>query len=216
MRVGIPRDAGDDDDDSDKHRRRARRTKRAAIIAGSVIGALLLLGCAVAGCWYVNRSLSEKDRLQAERRVTVQQQVTAARERVGDCVEIKFQAPHASVTIPTQVGEFQSTFNVIPGDAFLALGGLGRDAYYEQQRNAGKLISFDVVAEVEEAKKRDGVVFVFLSHQWLSFGGPDPQGLQYAAACNAVRAVARRVEADPKDLRIWFDVISVPQKNKAL
>ena len=133
MRVGIPRDAGDDDDDSDKHRRRARRTKRAAIIAGSVIGALLLLGCAVAGCWYVNRSLSEKDRLQAERRVTVQQQVTAARERVGDCVEIKFQAPHASVTIPTQVGEFQSTFNVISGDAFLALGGLGRDAYYEQQ-----------------------------------------------------------------------------------
>ena len=45
------------------------------------------------------------------------------------------------------------------------MGGLGRDAYYEQQRNAGKLISFDVVAEVEEVKKRDGVVFVFLSHQ---------------------------------------------------
>lgn len=101
------------------------------------------------------------------------------------------------------------------GDTFLALGGLGHNAYHEKQRNAGKILSFDVIADVEEAK-RNGAVFVFLSHQSTAYEGPDPQSIQYLAARNAVRAVARRTEVDVKDLRIWLDVLSVPQKNKSL
>mmetsp|Transcript_27442 Transcript_27442/g.82077 ORF Transcript_27442/g.82077 Transcript_27442/m.82077 type:complete len:525 (+) Transcript_27442:99-1673(+) len=131
--------------------------------------------------------------LERERAFVVQEQVVLARERIG---------------------EFQSAFAVVRGDVFLGLGALGRDLHHETLRDRGELIFYDGVKDVERSRAR-GEVTLFLSHQWLGFEDPDPCGVHYAAMCSAVKAVSAKSLAPPRDLRVWVDIVSIPQRNRS-
>ena len=56
---------------------------------------------------------------------------------------------------------------------------------------------------------------VFISHQWLGWGEPDPNGIHIAAMKQAVRAVAADAGVAPEKIRVWVDIASIPQQNKS-
>ena len=58
-----------------------------------------------------------------------------------------------------------------------------------------------------------GLIFVFLNHQWLGHFNPDPQGIHYAAMVGAVKSVAGEAAIELQQLRVWVDYASVPQAN---
>eukprot|EP00930_Biecheleria_cincta_P068366 TRINITY_DN5574_c0_g1_i4.p1 TRINITY_DN5574_c0_g1~~TRINITY_DN5574_c0_g1_i4.p1 ORF type:complete len:1004 (+),score=184.27 TRINITY_DN5574_c0_g1_i4:103-3114(+) len=61
-----------------------------------------------------------------------------------------------------------------------------------------------------------GVNFViFLSHQWLSWSEPDPNGTQYRCAVRAVQQCIESKGWDYQKCFVWCDIFSIPQKNKA-
>ena len=68
--------------------------------------------------------------------------------------------------------------------------------------------------EIQDARTR-GDVFVFLSHQWLGFDEPDPQGIQLVAMKRAVRDCASHANVALDRVRVWVDVVSVPQLNSS-
>ena len=51
--------------------------------------------------------------------------------------------------------------------------------------------------------------------RWLGFEDPDPCGVHYAAMCSAVKAVSAKSLAPPRDLRVWVDIVSIPQRNRS-
>jgi len=177
-----------EENDTSRHDRRARRQKRDLIRAG-IVGACVV-ACALL-CWLsvVFRHYAQrKAHLEAERATLVQEQVQAARERVG---------------------EFQAHFAVMPGDAFVALETLKT---HEALRDS--LVVYDSVADVKDAMTR-GDRFVLLSHQWLGYDHPDPKGVHFAAMRAAVRAAAADAGVPLGRVRVWVDVISIPQRNRS-
>lgn len=60
-----------------------------------------------------------------------------------------------------------------------------------------------------------GFVFCFLSHQWLGWGEADPHGKHMDAMRRAVQAVARDAGVPLASVRVWCDVVSIPQKNRS-
>ncbi|CAH0366018.1 unnamed protein product [Pelagomonas calceolata] len=52
-----------------------------------------------------------------------------------------------------------------------------------------QIVVFHTVDQVRKAQA-SGLIFLFLSHQWLGWSEPDPDGAHYAAMCSAIKAVA--------------------------
>jgi len=157
-------------------------------VALAVIAALLGL-VALAWCVFrARRYAARKRRLEADRAALVQEQVARAQ---------------------TRIAEFQGHFFVLPGDAFVAMARL---VPHEQCRD--KLLVFDSVADVAAAMAR-GDVFCFISHQWLGWSEADPKGVHFAAMCRAVESVAAAARVAVNRVRVWVDVSSIPQQNRA-
>ena len=135
------------------------------------------------------RRLARKTKVvQAERAVIVQEQCTAARERVR---------------------EFQAHFVTVQGDVFL-----GFDKLRPQERLRNDLIIYDSVADVRDASTR-GEVFIFFSHQWLGWAEPDPERIHVAAMQQAVQCVSRETNTPLEKIRVWVDYVSIPQRNRS-
>ena len=161
--------------------------------AGAVV-ALVVVACVLvaAGLFYclaaALRFVRKKQQLEMARALQVRDQVAAAVEKIQ---------------------EFQAIFATLPGDAFCALEKL---VPHEALRK--DLVIYDAIADVAAAK-REGLVFVFLSHQWLAFASPDPMNVHCTAMQQAVRAVAAAAGVPLASLRVWFDFISIPQRNRS-
>jgi hypothetical protein len=82
---------------------------------------------------------------------------------------------------------------------------------YETVRDMGKAVHLDTEEAVLEFQRK-GNKFLFISHEWLGFSEPDPQGVQLECMKCTVRKIAKTVP--PGSLHIWLDIISVPQKNR--
>ena len=161
--------------------------------AGAVV-ALVVVACVLvaAGLFYclaaAVRFVRKKQQLEMARALQVRDQVAAAVEKIQ---------------------EFQAIFATLPGDAFCALEKL---VPHEALRK--DLVIYDAIADVAAAK-REGLVFVFLSHQWLAFASPDPMNVHCTAMQQAVRAVAAAAGVPLASLRVWVDFISIPQRNRS-
>ena len=161
--------------------------------AGAVV-ALVVVACVLvaAGLFYclaaAVRFVRKKQQLEMARALQVRDQVAAAVEKIQ---------------------EFQAIFATLPGDAFCALEKL---VPHEALRK--DLVVYDAIADVAAAK-REGLVFVFLSHQWLAFASPDPMNVHCTAMQQAVRAVAAAAGVPLASLRVWVDFISIPQRNRS-
>ena len=161
--------------------------------AGAVV-ALVVVACVLvaAGLFYclaaAVRFVRKKQQLEMARALQVRDQVAAAVEKIQ---------------------EFQAIFATLPGDAFCALEKL---VPHEALRK--DLVVYDAIADVAAAK-REGLVFVFLSHQWLAFASPDPANVHCTAMQQAVRAVAAAAGVPLASLRVWVDFISIPQRNRS-
>ncbi|KAJ1632992.1 hypothetical protein T492DRAFT_837994 [Pavlovales sp. CCMP2436] len=109
---------------------------------------------------------------------------------------------------------FSFPLMVIRASDFLQMGEL---VIFEEMRKRGKLEVLDLVQEAKEyfspgaAQPRR---LIFLSHQWLAFDSPDPDGVQYRVMAAAVTAVAMSNSWDLSDVYVWVDYSSIPQKHK--
>jgi len=93
-------------------------------------------------------------------------------------------------------------------EEFERLGALVR---HEAARDSGKLRFEDETGTMQRLRDLDGVVFV--SHQWVGFEEPDPEGTQYTAMVDAIR----RLRAQGARCKwVWVDYCCIPQKNKTL
>jgi len=75
----------------------------------------------------------------------------------------------------------------------------------------GELVFLEDYDEVVAFARENSILFV--SHQWLSFSEPDPDGAHFDAVCRAGELIARRGRLAPEDLYVWIDYSSVPQRN---
>jgi hypothetical protein len=57
---------------------------------------------------------------------------------------------------------------------------------------------------------------LFISHQWLGWNEPDPNGLHYSAACDAASDLCIKFGIAEDDLYLWIDYFSIPQENLTL
>ena len=89
---------------------------------------------------------------------------------------------------------------------------------YETLRDAGLLVVLDTMEQVEAFKKHKTVIF--LSHQWLGWGIPDPQNVHFRAMCHAVRQVMRRMHLgdnyDLDQVYVWVDYSSIAQEHRGM
>jgi len=91
---------------------------------------------------------------------------------------------------------------------------LGRLTSFEILRDSKKLLFLDSVWDVR-ALKADCTI-IFLSHQWLCWGMPDPNNDHYTAMCAAVVNMVGLLGGDPDTIFVWVDFISVPQRNRPI
>jgi len=116
-----------------------------------------LVALVLAWLFYRARQDAKKRRaLQGERQLLVQEKVVQAMARVR---------------------EFQAHFCTLSGDKFAALDAL---TLHEDLRDSMDLDVYDSIKDVQAAM-RCGLTFVFLSHQWLAFDEPDPEGVHFAS-----------------------------------
>merc|ERR1719230_1249725 len=47
----------------------------------------------------------------------------------------------------------------------------------------------------------------FISHQWLGWRAPDPNGIHHAAICKAMEEVCRSRDLQEEELYVWVDYI---------
>ena len=52
-----------------------------------------------------------------------------------------------------------------------------------------------------------------ISHQWLGFQTPDPEGLHYKCICAAAHELCERHDIMATELYLWIDYLSIPQRN---
>jgi len=92
---------------------------------------------------------------------------------------------------------------------------------YENLRNEGKLVFLDTLEKIQAFKSRH--LIVFLSHQWLGWGIPDPENIHHNAMKEALRQVVsrcRRVgigsQATLDDMYVWCDFTSIAQEHRPM
>ena len=106
---------------------------------------------------------------------------------------------------------------LVPASTFLSLGQL---TPYETLRLQAKLTFLDTLEQLVKFKQEKKVLF--LSHQWLGWGAPDPNGVHYAAMSRATReAVAMLLpgmsssEAYERTY-VWVDFGSIAQEHRGM
>jgi len=175
------------EDGSNNSSNKHKRRARQGVLAAIVIS--IAVGC-LGLAWLAlaaRRYARRKEKLETERAALVQEQVLAAQ---------------------TCVSEFQSHFHVLKGPDFVELTKLVPHEYLRD-----RLLVFDSVADVRAAMAA-GDVFVFISHQWLGWSEPDPDGVHLAAMKQAVQSVVA-TGVPLERVRVWVDVASIPQANRA-
>lgn len=115
--------------------------------------------------------------------------------------EVRVQAISASIST---LEVFQFPLCLVNVRDFLTFGHLVPfEACREQLR------SLDSCEQAQQLQRQEGVVFI--SHQWVSFGRPDPVGVQYHAMVTAIQQLQQ------KGLQcnwLWVDYCCVPQQNR--
>eukprot|EP00929_Paragymnodinium_shiwhaense_P086771 TRINITY_DN47209_c0_g1_i1.p1 TRINITY_DN47209_c0_g1~~TRINITY_DN47209_c0_g1_i1.p1 ORF type:complete len:941 (-),score=200.64 TRINITY_DN47209_c0_g1_i1:132-2954(-) len=105
-------------------------------------------------------------------------------------------------------------------ESFLAMDSL---TSYEKLRDAGKLIWLDSKAEID-AFKKDHLI-LFISHQWLGWGRPDPDNVHYLTMKTAIHQVTGKILRQRKsaaqltpatlaETYIWCDFTSIAQEHR--
>lgn len=95
----------------------------------------------------------------------------------------------------------------------------GRFVQYEEARDRGILMYLDTYQDAVDFCRFNHVFF--LSHQWLDATEPDPDNHHYEASVAAITDTMRRASrqnkpVDMKNIYIWVDYMSIPQKNMTL
>lgn len=183
---------------SDNGKKSNKRLRR-RLAVGAIVAACALMLCGlVAMVGSARRVVRAKEKLEFERASIIRGQVLDARQGILD-----FQAP----------------FCVVRADAFGSLGELkthealrdGRGTPKGRAATIGNPLEFyDSAGDVAQARAR-GVVFVFLSHQWLGHLRPDPRRVHYKSMCRALRSAAEDACVPLGAVRAWVDVCSIPQ-----
>jgi len=168
---------------------KAKRLRKQLVIAAIVVACVLgVVG--MAWLFFAGRKFARrKAKLEADRAVQVVQQVATASDRVK---------------------EFQAHLHVVRGDAFLALPALKS---HEELRDC--IETYDTLQSVHHAAMSKNILFVFISHQWLGWHEPDPDGVHIASMKQAVRSVAADADVEASTIRVWVDVASIPQMNRS-
>ncbi len=165
-----------------------------AVIAS--LGSLIVIGIVTFGIWWVLRTYRQKKELEKQREKQYEKMIQDAINNINGLL-------HPMV--------------VIKSDKFLDIGKL---VSYEELRDKGDLKVLDTMERVKEFKK--DYYIVFLSHQWLGWGNPDPDNIHYDAMCKAVykapemiqKSIGKKVELD--EIYVWVDFVSISQKHRGL
>ena len=91
---------------------------------------------------------------------------------------------------------------------------MGRLLPHEQVREMGQLHVLDTYDEVAEFVQLHPTIFI--SHQWLGYRAPDPDGVHFPAICAAVEKVCADFALNLDDTYVWVDYCSIPQRNASL
>ena len=90
----------------------------------------------------------------------------------------------------------------------------GKLVPHEEARLAGELVVIDTFDQLHSFLKASPTVFI--SHQWLDFGAPDPNNVHFDAICAALVQLCDEFDKDPDELHVWLDYSSIPQVNRVL
>uniref|UniRef100_A0A7S4K0D7 Uncharacterized protein n=1 Tax=Odontella aurita TaxID=265563 RepID=A0A7S4K0D7_9STRA len=92
---------------------------------------------------------------------------------------------------------------------------------YEDLRNQGKLVYLDTLEKIQAFKEQH--LIVFLSHQWLGWGIPDPDNIHHNAMTEALRQVITRCrrtgvgsKATLDEMYVWCDFVSIAQEHRPM
>jgi len=96
---------------------------------------------------------------------------------------------------------------LLPARAFLRMGSLRE---HEALRAEGQLLFYDSPRQLADKH------VVFFSHQWLSFGTPDPLGVQYRVMAASLRRVIADTGWEEANVQVWVDLASIPQAKPLL
>ena len=96
---------------------------------------------------------------------------------------------------------------LLPARAFLRMGSLRE---HEALRAEGQLLFYDSPRQLADKH------VVFFSHQWLSFGTPDPLGVQYRVMAASLRRVIADTGWEEANVQVWVDLASIPQSKPLL
>ena len=107
---------------------------------------------------------------------------------------------------------------LVSASTFLALGKL---TSYETLRGEGKLTFLDTLEQLVAFRRAKKVLF--LSHQWLGWGAPDPDGVHYAAMARATREAVAMLftggtssEEAYERTYVWVDFGSIAQEHRGM
>lgn len=101
--------------------------------------------------------------------------------------------------------------SLVSAENFLSAGRL---VNLEDLRDLGKVRVLDTLEKVYRFQEAHFIVF--LSHQWISWGEADPDGVHYSTMCAAVRQCAEQLHTDLGAMYIWVDVCSIAQEHRAM
>ena len=88
---------------------------------------------------------------------------------------------------------------------------LSYETLQEGEESASVLKSFPDIGSCEEFITKNFTVFI--SHQWLSWEKPDPEGVQLLTMKNAVKQLAAMNKASINNVYVWVDFCSIPQND---
>ena len=121
------------------------------------------------------------------------------------------------VEAKTSASQLMHPMVLVSAATFVELGAL---VSYEDLRLSGKLTFLDTLEQLTEFKATSKVIF--LSHQWLGWGAPDPGGVHYAAMVRATRGAIEMLlpgaaAADALAAAyVWVDFGSIAQRHRGM
>ena len=80
---------------------------------------------------------------------------------------------------------------------------------FEAVRDTGKQRVLDTMEKIADFRKE--FVIVFLSHHWLAWTSPDPQGMHHKTMMAAVDRVSNMAKVGIDKIFLWVDFSSIPQ-----
>ena len=90
----------------------------------------------------------------------------------------------------------------------------GKLVPHEEARLANELVVIDNFDQLHSFLNASSTVFI--SHQWLDFGAPDPDNVHFDAICAALVQLCDDSGKNPDELHVWLDYSSIPQANRVL